>query len=142
MISNKDLFDPNVMPLMQEVAQAIVEHVPPNYGAVELTIEPGSSAANINCTELVCGYLNEPGVKANGRILKGIANLVAYLTKGGDSFPGMKIAMERVPDGRWKNNFKLYEKQGAKAASKPPVPEKSPAADKKAEKKLPSKKSK
>lgn len=113
MLSNKDLFDPNTLPYLQEIAHAIVEHIPPNFGAVDMTIAPGSTATNVDCSEMTCNYLNEPGVRANERILKGIANMIGHLTSKGSSFPGMIITMERVPDGRWKNNFKFMEKGAA-----------------------------
>jgi len=99
---------------MQQLTAALIQSVPPGWKRIRCEVRLSDSGDG----ELV--YLisnpdnnNEATTELSARVDEAAARLVRVMNPSGGDFPGLAVTMERLDDGRWRNNIKLIENRSA-----------------------------
>ena len=93
---------------MQELIAALIQSVPPGCKQVRCDIRMADSGDGQ--LAYIISYPDNRGeatTKPSARVNEAATLLVRVMNPSGGTFPGLAVTMERMDDGRWRNNIKL-----------------------------------
>jgi hypothetical protein len=115
------LIDRELFRIFQELIDGLIDFVPQDFDSVVCFIELGSKQEqpqlyyHIHCPDSQVPAITEP----NERISRSSANLLAYFSRNGNTFPGFRITLQRQESGHWKNDIQRLDSQSSNQFASP-----------------------
>jgi hypothetical protein len=103
------LADPQWLAAMSRVARELVKYTPEHFKLIQCEVRSRDGEAGRELVyRIVCPDFPDEWSDTPGKDLHAATcDLVRYYEHAGASFPGVRIVVEVLPDGRWRNNFEL-----------------------------------
>jgi hypothetical protein len=110
-MSPADMFDPNFMPILQSMTQALIEYTPEGFITSRCIIAQasGHERGRLQYEIHFSGRSDQDTTAPSSNLHDAAFKLFRHWTKEGNAFPRTEVSVSKQPDGRWKSNVQRLD---------------------------------